>query len=152
MEEVNRQVGPLKTTVDRLADTVGDVGGQITRLFNSNGGPPGYLQTARAEDKQTFSEVFAALGHIRPLQDFVTVYNAQEAQRAKDQAERDAQIKASVEKANTKTATRQNWFLVVVGILTLLVGWLTYRDAHRPTTGLASPPAVVRSVYAPFFS
>ena len=64
MAEVTRQLGPLEDKIDRATNS-------IERLFNSNGGPPGYLQTARAEDNKRFETVFKILEEhklsMRPL-------------------------------------------------------------------------------------
>ena len=54
MQEVQRQIGPL-------AEQVAKIGNNVERLYNSNGGPPGYLQTARSEDKGRFEMIFNIL-------------------------------------------------------------------------------------------
>ena len=51
MSEVDRQLGPLESKIGTLSNS-------IERLYNSNGGPPGFLQTARKEDENRFDTIF----------------------------------------------------------------------------------------------
>lgn len=68
MAEVIRQLKPLEDKVDRAHYA-------IERLFNTNGGPEGYLQSARREDKGTFNMIFEILNEhkadIQPIKDFI---------------------------------------------------------------------------------
>lgn len=72
--EVNSQLNPLKETVDRLDKTVRSL------YRNGSGGPPGYLETARAEDNEWKEKLLAVVEkHSEQLdqtEDFVTTYNA----------------------------------------------------------------------------
>ncbi len=88
MAKVNNQVAPLKTTVERLS-------GNLDRLYNTNGGPPGFLQTARkedermrAEDQKTFAKVFDTLKEhkddMKPLKDYIRAQEIREEQRERD--------------------------------------------------------------------
>ena len=53
MEEVTRQIGPLAVTVTRMDKTLRS----LYRNGSDPGGPPGYLETARAEDKDKMAEL-----------------------------------------------------------------------------------------------
>ena len=67
MAEVTNQLGPLIRELSRVS-------GNQERLYNSNGGPPGFLQTARKEDKDTFDMIFDMVNEIKkemvPLKEF----------------------------------------------------------------------------------
>ena len=105
MAEVARQIGPLAQQVNTL-------GNNIERLYNSNGGPPGFLQQARREDDARFENekkvndgrfdmIFDMLKEfkesIRPLKKFMDDHTAMEAQKAKD-------IAALEKKSNVRLA------------------------------------------------
>ncbi len=81
MQEVTRQLGPL-------TERVGTLSNNLERLYNSNGGPPGYLQTARAEDNGRFEMIFAMLkehkDEIQPVKDFIKSHTAKDEQRHQD--------------------------------------------------------------------
>jgi hypothetical protein len=49
----------------------------------------------------------------------------------KQRNRRDQEIKDHLEAANSKVNIRLAIAALIVGVLTLLVGWLTYRDAKR---------------------
>ena len=78
MQEVQRQIGPL-------AEQVAKIGNNVERLYNSNGGPPGYLQTARSEDKGRFEMIFNILDEhkadIQPIKDFMRDHEIREKDR-----------------------------------------------------------------------
>ena len=78
MQEVQRQIGPL-------AEQVAKIGNNVERLYNSNGGPPGYLQTARSEDKGRFEMIFNILDEhkadIQPINDFMRDHEIREKDR-----------------------------------------------------------------------
>ncbi len=81
MQEVTRQLGPL-------TERVGTLSNNLERLYNSNGGPPGYLQTARAEDTRRFEEIFKILKEhkdaIEPIKNLVNLNSGLERQRKED--------------------------------------------------------------------
>ncbi len=82
MVEVTNQLAPLIKELGRVSTNQ-------ERLYNSNGGPPGFLQTARSEDKGTFKMIFETLEEhkedIQPIKDFIRDHKAQEETRALDQ-------------------------------------------------------------------
>ncbi len=82
MQEVTKQLGPLTERVSLLSNN-------IERLYNSNGGPPGFLQTARKEDDGRFEMIFAILDEhkdaMKPVQEFVQRHEIEEKDRAKGQ-------------------------------------------------------------------
>lgn len=103
MQEVTRQLGPL-------TERVGTLSNNLERLYNSNGGPPGYLQTARAEDNGKFEMIFAMLkehkDEIEPIKEFITTNTAQAAQRHQD---------------DKKLERRFNTRLVVLGLILTII-------------------------------
>ncbi len=78
MQEVTRQLGPL-------TERVGTLGNNIERLYNSNGGPPGFLQTARSEDNGRFDMIFNILDEhkadIQPIKEFMRDHEHREKDR-----------------------------------------------------------------------
>jgi len=82
--EVAKQIGPLAQQVVQLSN-------HLERLYNSNGGPPGFLQTARKEDDGRFEMIFAILDEhkddIKPIKDFIQEHEAREEQAEKDKGE-----------------------------------------------------------------
>lgn len=81
MAEVAKQIGPLAQQVSTLGNT-------IERLYNSNGGPPGFLQTARDVDNGRFDMIFSMFQEfkddIKPLKKFMSDHISKEEQRADD--------------------------------------------------------------------
>jgi hypothetical protein len=71
--EVHSQLNPLKTTVDRLDRTVRSL------YSNGSGGPPGYLETARAEDNEWKAQLLDLVGkhsdQLAETSDFVKTHN-----------------------------------------------------------------------------
>ncbi len=100
MVEVTRQLGPL-------AEQVGKLSNNVERLYNSNGGPPGYLQTARAEDNQRFTRIFETLDEhkdaIQPLKDFISKHETAAQTREEDH-----------EKLSKRLNTRLAIFTVII--------------------------------------
>lgn len=126
MQEVTKQLGPLTDRVSLLSNN-------IERLYNSNGGPPGYLQTARQEDKGRFEMIFNILDEhkrdIQPIKDFINTHRVQEQDRADDQ---------------TKLSKRLNVRLVILG---LVIGALqlfgpSIQGCRRAANAMFDQPAV----------
>ena len=139
--EVQNQLAPLRQAVEQQ-------GKSLRSLYsNGSGGPPGFLETARAEDNDRFQRIFDALGKLRPLEDFVTKHNATEEQREKDRIERDKTIADKLDESDKRLNARLAFAGLVVAILALLVGWLTYRDSQRKVG--QNPPMATTSQAQP---
>lgn len=78
MVEINSQLAPLLKELGRVSTNQ-------ERLYNSNGGPPGFLQTARTEDKGTFKMIFNTLeehkNEIEPLKKWMENHEVLEEDR-----------------------------------------------------------------------
>lgn len=78
MVEVTNQLAPLLKELGRVSSNQ-------ERLYNSNGGPPGFLQTAREEDKGTFKMIFETLDEhkedIQPIKGFMRDHEIREKDR-----------------------------------------------------------------------
>jgi hypothetical protein len=125
MQEVTKQLGPL-------ADRVSLLSNNIERLYNSNGGPPGFLQTARKEDDGRFQMIFDILDEhkqdIQPIKDFIRDRRSQDETRAEDQ---------------DKLSKKLNVRLVVLG---LVIGALqlfgpSIQGCRKAASSLLDPPA-----------
>ena len=90
MQEVARQLGPL-------AERVGLLSNNIERLYNSNGGPPGFLQTTSKEQEGRFKMIFNILDEhmdeIRPIKDYIKEQTIRDREHEKFQNKRDQEIK-----------------------------------------------------------
>ena len=88
--EVHSQLNPLKTTVDRLDRTVRSL------YSNGSGGPPGYLETARAEDqewKTELKEVVKQHGEqLTAIADFVATHNQQDIEHQERQKKHEQRL------------------------------------------------------------
>ena len=124
MQEVQRQIGPL-------AEQVAKIGNNVERLYNSNGGPPGYLQTARSEDKGRFEMIFNILDEhkdaIQPIKDFIKKHEVQEQDRADDQE---------------KLSKRLNVRLVVLGLVIATLQFIapSMQGCKRAANAILDPP------------
>jgi hypothetical protein len=89
--EVHSQLNPLKSTVDRLDRTVRSL------YSNGSGGPPGYLETARAEDeewKKELKKVVEAHGEqLTVVADFVKTHNERDKENEERQKKREERWK-----------------------------------------------------------
>ena len=85
MEEVQNHIGPIRTAVESQGRTLRSL------YSNGSGGPPGYLENARAEDKQWKNEMLGKLNdfldRLDKVEDFVIAHNATEAQIVIDRKE-----------------------------------------------------------------
>ncbi len=112
MAEVSSQLSPLKITVERLDKTVRSL------YRNGDEGAPGFLQTAREEDLEKWTQTFKKLDRLRPLEDFVLTFKATEKQREDDRL---ADAKALAEKVAQSERSFKRW-VGVAGLILSLVG------------------------------
>jgi hypothetical protein len=113
--EITRQLQPVESAVANMDK-------RLERLYNSNGGPPGYLQTARAEDNGRFEMIFKILNEVNPklrtLEDFVRDHETAEKQKEEDQAAERIALAAKVTESEKRF---KRW----LGLATLFLGILT---------------------------
>lgn len=109
MEVFNELVTPRLGSLERTVRSL---------YSNGSGGPPGYLETARAEDQERFKKLFqfveATQENASTFKEFIKSYYA--------------------EKAHTKLRVKQGikvgrWILGVVGSALLALGGLAYHAA-----------------------
>ena len=85
MEEVQNHIGPLRMAVESQGRTLRSL------YSNGSGGPPGYLENARAEDKAwkdgMFERLDQFLDRLARVEAFVIAHNATEAQIVVDRKE-----------------------------------------------------------------
>ena len=127
MAEVAKQIGPLSKQVDKL-------GSNLDRLFNTNGGPEGFLQSARREDNTRFQTekdindgrfdmIFAMFQEfkddLKPLKQFMGEHLAKEQQKAVDDGVKEAALAARVEDSERRF---KRW----LALATLVLGLLTF--------------------------
>ena len=126
MEEVQTQLGPLKASVESQGRTLRSL------YSNGSGGPPGYLENARAEDKDWKDRVFRKLDALIHRADKVDDFILEQKTIRTEREEGD----------KARSAKQTTWFTLlglVVAVLALLVGWLTYRDSERKMGETAKP-------------
>ena len=125
MEEVHSQLTPLKLTVERLDRTLRSL------YSNGSGGPPGYLELARAEDKRTFSELFEKVEGIRPIEDFITRHEAYDKQREADRKAHAEALAEKVEKSERKFKRYIALWSLAIGVFMALIALWDHRDAIK---------------------
>ena len=85
VEEVQNQLLPLRQAVESQGRTLRSL------YSNGSGGPPGYLEKARDEDKDWKNQMFAKLdgflSRLDKVEDFVVAHNAMEEQLLEDKKE-----------------------------------------------------------------
>jgi len=137
--EIQNQLKPLVDTMTRQ--------GQIIRSLYSNGsgGPPGYLETARAEDKRDSEELFAKLDRLDVrldiTEEFILKHKERERQRDKDREDEAAQLAATVKSADRKFKRFIACWSLALAIFMALIALWDHWAAVRHV--LLAPPAVV---------
>lgn len=137
MEEVQKQIGPLTMTVNVMDKTLRSL------YSNGSGGPPGYLETARAEDKRTLD---ALMRH----QELSTArLEKVESSLKDDKVARDASAQVladQVEKHDKAFKRRLGWATAVLTILQILsIAWDHRISIWRSLSDIPTNP-VVQSV------
>ena len=126
MAEVTRQLAPLEAKVDRTHYAV-------ERLFNTNGGPEGYLQAARREDNNRFQQIFSILEEhktdIQPLKSFLELHEDREKQRDKERIAQAAALAETVREADRKFKRYIAYWTIGLGIFMALLALWDHRDA-----------------------
>lgn len=130
MEEVARQLQPTHTLLEKLDRW------RNSLWSNGSGGPPGYLEVARAEDKTRFADLARRMGEIEDHKDvvneFMTEIRTVRAERQKQEiAAKAAEEKRDLDrKALREKLLKIGWKVAVValGLLGSLATW-AYREA-----------------------
>ena len=141
VQEVQNQLEPLRKDVQAQ-------GNRLRSLYsNGSGGPPGYLETARAEDREKFTQLFGLLARVAErldiFDDFVTVHNTREEQREKDRVAQAADIASKLDNSDKKLNRRLAFGGIIISVIGViiagLVGYLTYRDSQRKVGDTRQP-------------
>ena len=123
VEEVQRQIAPLLATVTRMDKT-------LRSLFsNGSGGPPGYLETARAEDKSKMDEFLSM-----KREDHERLKAVENKLLAQDTAtETLAGMNAS---DSRKKKDFRDWatliFIALATMAAIFSGYTAWHESHRP--------------------
>jgi len=108
MEEVQNHIGPLRLAVESQGRTLRSL------YSNGSGGPPGYLENAREEDKQWKNQMFgkldAFMDRLEKVEAFVIAHDATEAQIVVDRKELNRKL---------------NWKLAVVSLVISIISILS---------------------------
>ncbi len=125
MAEVQNRLGPLVDKVDRQ--------GNILRSLyaNGSGGPPGYLEMARAEDKAQDQRLFGRIdelverlehfaGRLDTVDEFVIDHNAREKQRDKDRIAEAQAVADKLDESEKRSNRRMAWWMLILAILMLI--------------------------------
>ena len=139
MEVFTEQVHPRLGSMERLMRSL---------YSNGTGGPPGYLEMARAEDKERFAKLFemaeAAKITASTLQSFIDKHNTEEENRK----EREDQIRDDLAAANAKQNTRLTLIVVAMAIVTaLLTAVLVWEGLRQVRTGEITLPHFFGSIH-----
>ena len=123
VEEVQRQIAPLSATVTRMDKTLRSL------YSNGSGGPPGYLETARAEDKSKMDEFLSM-----KREDHERLKAVENKQLAQDTAtETLAGMNAS---DSRKKKDFRDWatliFLALATVAAIFSGYTAWHESHRP--------------------
>jgi hypothetical protein len=116
--EVQNRLGPLVDKVDRQ--------GNILRSLyaNGSGGPPGYLEMARAEDKaqdqRLFGKINEMVERLDAVDSFIIDHNAREDQREEDRKSEAASVAEKLDEAEKRSNRRMTLLGIILAILMLL--------------------------------
>lgn len=142
VEEVNRQLGPVKATVDALNL-------KMRSLYsNGQGGAPGFLETAREEDKKDKRElkemIIGLVGRMDTVDDYVQEQKIIRNERERIEKLRAEEIKIELERSSTKLSKRIGkrdlLFAIATIVISLFMAWIGYKEYQRKTE--TKPPVV----------
>ena len=138
MQEVTTQLVPL-------AKQVGILGNNFERLFNTNGGPEGFLQTEGKKTDGRFKMVFNVLEEhkddLGPIKDFIKAHEVREKEHERFQNLRDQENKDAMLVRHEENQTKLDELNAKVSKKTLL--W----TAAAVAVGLASLLVIILTVY-----
>lgn len=129
--EVQNHLRPLVEKVDKQGNTLRSL------YANGSGGPPGYLEMARAEDRETQKRIFSKLDKIAErldiAEDFINTHNAREDQRDYDRKVEAANVAEKLEEAEKRSNRRIAWLGVLLAGLMALFAVYDHRDGIKHT-------------------
>jgi hypothetical protein len=136
VEEVQAQLRPFIAELSGVKSTLRSL------YSNGSGGPPGYLETARAEDKARFDQLFrmreAELDQMRAIEDALLVQKTKKEQEDLDSA-KDAKALADKVDSSEKRFNRRITILgIILTVLTILLGLWNHRG--EVSKSLSSQP------------
>lgn len=122
--EVQRKLDPLVNEVNSLKSL-------LLRLYNTNGGPPGFLQAAHEQNREKIDAVLKGQGKVVERLDMVEDYIETQKTVRVTREEIDKQKEAILEKRVTDSERKFRRYIAIVGtilgILTLLMGLWSHR-------------------------
>jgi hypothetical protein len=125
--EVQNQLKPLIDTIDRHGKTLRSL------YANGSGGPPGYLEMARAEDKDVQNRIFIKLDKVMDRLDavegFIDKHNTREDQREQDRKIEAESIALKLEESEKRSNRRITIWMLALAILMALFGLWDHKEA-----------------------
>lgn len=129
MAEIQDRLGPLVSTVEAQGRTLRSL------YANGSGGPPGYLEMARAEDKEAQSRISRKLDKVAErmefVEDFITKHNAREDQRDQDRKVEAANVAEKLEQAEKRSNKRIALLGLILAMLMAMFAVYDHRDGIR---------------------
>jgi hypothetical protein len=156
MAEVAKQIGPLAKQVDKL-------GSNIDRLFNTNGGPEGFLQSARREDNTRFENekkindgrfdmIFNMFQEfkddLKPLKAFMRDHLSKEEQKKIDDDAKEAMLAAKVDESERRFKRYMALMTLGLAILMALIAVWDHRAGIIHSLA-GDPPSAAHSRNVP---
>jgi hypothetical protein len=124
VEEINSRLEGVKSEITRLSSL-------LSRLFNTNGGPPGFLQTAHEENKKKIDAVQDSMKEVIERQDMVDDYiekqKAVREEREKNDIRLAAELAKKVEDSERRFRRYIAWIGLGISIITLAMGLWSHR-------------------------
>jgi hypothetical protein len=146
-EEVQKQIAPLAATVTVMDKTLRSL------YSNGSGGPPGFLETARAEDKRSLHALNEKISELKQIKEgeLDRLDKVEDALKAdKDSRAAAAQLLAEQAKTHDKAFKRRlGWATFVLAILQILNILWDHRAEIKRSLGVAPPNPVVQSFQQP---
>ena len=126
VQEIQNYLKPLVDKVDKQGSTLRSL------YANGGGGPPGYLEMARAEDKEQakrlFSKIDRVMERLDGVEDFITTHNAREAQREIDHKAETELIRERLEDAEKRSNRRIAMWMLALAVLMAIFSLWDHRD------------------------
>ncbi len=147
MAEIQNYLKPLVEKVDKQ-------GGILRSLYaNGSGGPPGYLEMARAEDKEESKRLFGKIDRIvdrlnnfdnrlDAVDAFITDHNSREKQREQDRLQDAALLAAQVRESDRKFKRFIALWSLGLAIFMALIALYDHKDAIIHSLLLPPVPAM----------
>ena len=152
MEEVERRLEPLTRTVGVVDKTLRSL------YSNGSGGPPGYLENARAEDKEQSRRLFGLIRglEVRLAKVEVTIdrNSVLEDKRDEDKLAAAELVAAQLKESEKKFNRRIAVIGIILSILTLIFGFWNHHPAISkvlaPFVGQTQQPSPIDASNPPY--